>query len=155
VTEPGAPDGAVPPDNDTGGRPLSTPRHEARERALHLLYEAETRQERPREVLAAQVLAPDAFTVALVAGVDGHLDDLDERISARARGWALDRMPAIDRAVLRLGTFELVHSPQVPTAVVIDEAVELAKRYSTEDSGRFVNGVLAAIAAEVRPASEA
>jgi transcription antitermination protein NusB len=145
------PEAASPgPDPDHGGRPLATPRHEARERALHLLYEAESRSERPGEVLAAQVLAPDAFTASLVAGVDTHQADLDARISARAHGWALERMPAVDRAVLRLGTFELVHSPSTPTAVVIDEAVELAKRYSTEDSGRFVNGVLAAIAAEVR-----
>ncbi|HEX2042681.1 MAG TPA: transcription antitermination factor NusB, partial [Acidimicrobiales bacterium] len=67
------------------------------------------------------------------------------------RDWAVERMPAIDRALLRMGVFELLHRPDVPTGVVLSEAVELAARYSTEDSGRFVNGVLARIAEEVRP----
>ena len=70
---------------------------------------------------------------------------------AHARNWQLSRMPALDRAILRLGAFELAHRPDVPTAAVINEAVELAKEYSTDDSGRFVNGVLSAVAADVRP----
>jgi transcription antitermination protein NusB len=146
----GAGDPSPPRSADHGGRPLATSRSEARERALHLLYEAESRSEPPATVLAAQVLQPDAFTASLVGGVDAHQSELDTMIAARSRGWALDRMPAIDRAVLRLATYELVYQPDVPTAVVIDEAVELAKRYSTEDSGRFVNGVLAALAGEIR-----
>ena len=72
-------------------------------------------------------------------------------ISENAKGWPLDRMPALDRAILRLAIWELTDRPDVPTAVVIDEAVELAKRFSTDDSGRFVNGVLATIARSVRP----
>ena len=72
-------------------------------------------------------------------------------MSDHAHNWDLDRMPALDRALLRLGAFELVHRPDVPTGAVINEAVELASQYSTDDSGRFVNGVLAAIAREVRP----
>ena len=74
-------------------------------------------------------------------GVAEHHDRLDELIAARATGWRLDRMPVLDLNVLRLGTFELAERPDVPVAVVIDEAVELAKRFSTDNSGRFVNGV--------------
>jgi len=120
---------------------------------MHLLYEAETRGIGHTEVLDTQVLAPDPFTVELVSGVGLHLDQIDGLIGATAHDWPLARMPAMDRAVLRLATYELVDRSDVPTAVVLDEAVELAKRYSTEDSGRFVNGVLAAIATQVRPPS--
>jgi N utilization substance protein B len=126
-------------------------RREARERALGLLYEAEAKGVAPSEVLVDLPLPPDEFTVEVVEGVGAELADLDERISQFSRGWTLARMPALDRAVLRLATFELVHRPDVPTAAVISEAVELAKRYSTDESGRFVNGMLSAIAADVRP----
>jgi N utilization substance protein B len=135
---------------DPVGRPVTTTRSEARERALHLLYEAEVREQDLAAVLAEQVLAPDAYTRAVVAGVGDRLADIDAVVASRARGWSLGRMPAMDRAVLRMATYELLCEPEVPTAVVIDEAVELAKRYSTEDSGRFVNGVLSAVATEVR-----
>ena len=75
---------------------------------------------------------------------------LDELIAAKAKGWTLARMPVLDLSVMRLAVFELIERPDVPTAVVLNEAVELVKRFSTDDSGRFVNGVLAAIAHEVR-----
>ena len=74
-------------------------------------------------------------------------------IAAHAQGWTLERMPAIDRTVLRIAGFELLDRPDVPVAVVLDEAVELAKRFSTDDSGRFVNGVLASIAKIARPSA--
>jgi N utilization substance protein B len=96
------------------------------------------------------VLEPDELTQELVRGVDANLPQLDELIAAKAKGWTLTRMPVLDLSVMRLAVFELVERPHVPTAVVLNEAVELAKRYSTDDSGRFVNGVLAAIAADVR-----
>jgi N utilization substance protein B len=131
-------------------RPVATARREARERALHLLYEAEVRGLPPQGVLDDQILAPDAFTARLVGGVGEHLGELDGLITETSHTWSLERMPAMDRAVLRLGAYELVHEPETPTAVVIDEAVELAKQYSTEDSGRFVNGVLSSIAATSR-----
>ena len=86
------------------------------------------------------------MTSTLVRGVAEHRDRLDAAIAAKATGWALDRMPVLDLNVLRLGAFELAERPDVPVAVVIDEAVELAKRFSTDDSGRFVNGVLSALA---------
>ena len=76
--------------------------------------------------------------------------ELDEAISRFATGWSLERMPTLDLLILRLAAFELRRRPDVPTAVAIDEAVELAKRFSTDDSGRFINGVLASIAREAR-----
>jgi N utilization substance protein B len=126
-------------------------RSDARERALYLLYEAEAKRIDPVDVLEVQLIEPDALTVLLVRGVSERSAELDERIADRASGWSLERMPMLDLNVLRIGLFELLARPEVPVAVVIDEAVELAKRYSTDDSGRFVNGVLAALAREVRP----
>jgi N utilization substance protein B len=89
--------------------------------------------------------------MTLANGVADHLDEIDSLIEKYANAWALDRMPAVDRQLLRLGAYELIAEPSVPVAVVIDEAVDLAKDFSTEESGKFVNGVLAAIAAERRP----
>ena len=86
-------------------------------------------------------------------GVVDHRDRLDAAIAERATGWSLARMPVLDLNVLRLGAFELAERPDVPVAVVIDEAVELAKRFSTDNSGRFVNGVLSALVPELRPAA--
>lgn len=126
-------------------------RHEARERAFHLLYEAEIKGMTVANVLAELPLDPDPFAVELVEGVAANAEEVDALIARHARNWELGRMPALDRAVLRLATFELAHRPDVPTAAVINEAVELAKQYSTDDSGRFVNGVLAAVATDVRP----
>ena len=88
-------------------------------------------------------------------GVVDHRDRLDAAIAERATGWSLARMPVLDLNVLRLGAFELAERPDVPVAVVIDEAVELAKRFSTDNSGRFVNGVLSALVPELRPGSPA
>lgn len=82
----------------------------------------------------------------IVDGVTDHREEIDELISSYAQGWTIDRMPNVDRAVLRLASWELLHNPEIPAAVAIDEAVELAKHYSTEDSARFVNGVLGKIA---------
>ena len=125
-------------------------RREARERAFHLLYEAEIKGVGAGDILAGLPLAPDPFAVELVRGVDERRDEVDELIVSYARNWQIERMPALDRAVLRLGAYELAHRPDVPTGAVISEAIELAKRYSTDDSGRFVNGVLSSIAEAVR-----
>jgi N utilization substance protein B len=122
-------------------------RREARERALSLLYEAELKEQAPAELLADLPVDPDPFVIDVVGGVGANQAELDEVIARFAIDWALDRMPVIDRNVLRLATFELLHRPDTPVGAVISEAVELAKRYSTDDSGRFVNGVLAGIAA--------
>lgn len=139
-------------------RPSRTPRRDgdertdSRERALLLLYEAETKGIAPSEVLAAQLIAPDELTASLVAGVEQHQVRIDAAIADHARGWPLERMPVVDRTVLRIASFELLGRPEVPVAVVLDEAVELAKRFSTDDSGRFVNGVLAAVVPVLRAA---
>jgi N utilization substance protein B len=132
--------------------PEEGPRHEAREHAVALLYEAEMKKASLSAVMAALVVDPDPYTVALVTGVDADGARIDELVAAAAVGWEIDRMPVVDRTILRLATWELLARPDVPVAVVIDEAVELAKQYSTEQSGGFVNGVLGTIAAQVRPA---
>lgn len=130
--------------------PRPDERSDARERALYLLYEADAKSIGPVDALELQVLEPDALTSQLVRGVAEHRTRLDEAIAARATGWSLQRMPVIDLNVLRIAAFELAERPEVPVPVVIDEAVELAKRFSTDDSGRFVNGVLSALAPDLR-----
>ncbi len=126
------------------------PRHQARERVVTLLYEAELKGRRPTEVLDELAVAPDPYTVDLVRAVDTRRADIDARIGAAAIGWELDRMAVVDRNVLRLAVAELLGCPDVPTAVILNEAVELASAYSTDDSGRFVNGVLATLAEQIR-----
>jgi transcription antitermination protein NusB len=130
--------------------PRPDERSDARERALYLLYEAHSKGISPRDALARQVLAPDALTTELVTGVDEHRERLDAAIAGRSKGWSLARMPVIDLNVLRIAAYELAERPDVPVAVVLDEAVELAKRFSTDHSGRFVNGVLSALAGDLR-----
>lgn len=132
-------------------------RTKARKRALDIIFAAEARHCSPQEVLAGQLdqdsdrpLNP--YTIELVEGVSAQMPQLDEVIATHAHGWSLARMPAVDRNLLRLAVFELTYRPQVPTAVVISEAVKLARDLSTDDSPGFINGVLAAIAAATTPA---
>jgi N utilization substance protein B len=125
-------------------------RRAARERALGLAYECEQRGLSGVELLEELPVPPEVYADALLRGSDEHREEIDALIRKYSEHWALERMPAIDRALLRLGTYELVWLPEVPTAVVITEAVELAKQYSTKDSGRFVNGLLSRIAEEAR-----
>jgi N utilization substance protein B len=125
-------------------------RSEARERALLLLYEVATKDVTAAAVLDGQVVRPDALTCELVVGVEEHRERLDEVIAAHAKGWTIARMPLIDLTVMRIAGYELLGRPDVPVAVVIDEAVELAKRFSTDDSGRFVNGLLSAMVPALR-----
>ena len=142
---------AGPADSDDGGATAGT-RHAARKRALDVLYEADVRDRALPEVLAAHLRDDDLpeFSVGLIRGVHRHRDEIDALIESHSRGWKLSRMPIVDRNVLRVALYELLHTPDVPTAVVIDEAVELAKDLSTADSARFVNGLLAR-AAETAP----
>ncbi len=125
-------------------------RTDARERALLLLYEASSKSQTAAEVLDSQVLRPDALTCQLVSGVDAHRERPHRAIADHAHGWTLERMPLIDRTIMEIAGYELLGRPDVPVAVVLDEAVELAKRFSTDDSGRFVNGVLAALVPVLR-----
>jgi N utilization substance protein B len=126
-------------------------RRQARERALSILYEAGAKGIAIADVLAAVAVEPDPFAVELVEGFAKHRERVDELIDRYAIGWELDRMPVLDLAVLRLAVFELLERPDVPIGATISEAVEMAKRYSTEESPKFVNGVLSAVATEVRP----
>jgi transcription antitermination protein NusB len=126
-------------------------RSESRERALTLLYEAEAKGLTGTEVLAALPVAADQMAKRLVLGVDEHIEEIDRLLRKYSRTWTLERMPVIDRSVLRIATFELLACPEVPMAVILDEAVELAKSYGTDDSGKFVNGMLSTIASHLRP----
>ena len=126
-------------------------RREARERALGLAYESEQRGCAASDLLAELPVPPDDYAQQLVLGVEAHHDEIDALIRKYSEHWALERMPVIDRTLLRLGCYELGWDEEIPTAVVITEAVELAQQYSTKDSGRFVNGLLSRIADEVRP----
>jgi transcription antitermination protein NusB len=130
---------------------LNPARRNARERALELLYEAEIKRLSVAEVVAALPLAPDPYAVELVNGVAARQQAIDSEISKHLRsGWSLHRLPTIDRIVLRLGIEELRNRPDVPAAVILDESVRLAKGFSGEESSKFVNGLLAAIARQVR-----
>jgi len=119
---------------------------------VQLVYEAEQRELDHHDLLEEQVVEPDDYTRDLVEGVGREQVAIDDLLRRFATDWPLERMAALDRAVLRIGVYELCHRPEVPTGVVLNEAVELANAYATDDSGRFVNGVLAAIAREVRTA---
>ena len=125
-------------------------RRMARELALQALFSVEIGHRDPAEVLDEYLStfsesAHRLFVKDLVLGTLEHSEESDQELSTLLEGWTIERLPTIDRLLLRMGTFELRHRPQTPRPVIINEAVELAKRFSTEDSGRFVNGVLSAV----------
>ena len=126
-------------------------RGKARKRALDVLFEADVRHADALELLAERVAdgepAVPEYTVTLVEGVVAHRARLDELIAEHAVDWSLDRMPAVDRNVLRLGAYELLHADDVPDAVALAEAVRLVRELSTDESPSFVNGLLAALLA--------
>jgi len=128
-------------------------RHVARRQAIDILYQADVLGELPLDVLedwetAGKKVAP--FARELVEGVSDHLEEIDEVLGTHAEEWTVSRMPSLDRTILRVGCYELRFREDVPAGAAIDEAVEAAKQLSTEDSGRFVNGVLGQIARETR-----
>jgi N utilization substance protein B len=125
-------------------------RREARERALELLYEANAKTTTATAVIDALPVDPDEYAAAIAVGVDEHVAELDELLQRHVQGWTIDRMAVLDRTLLRMAAYELAYEASVPVAVIISEAVDLAKQYSTEESGRFVNGVLGSVAKEVR-----
>ena len=129
---------------------MGVARHAARERALELAYEAEQRDLRAVDLLADLPVPPDDYARLLFTGAEEHRDEIDALIRRYSEHWAIERMPVVDRALLRLGAFELGWIPDTPTAVVIAEAVALAREFSTRDSGRFVNGLLGRLAADLR-----
>ena len=124
-------------------------RSKARKRALDVLFEADQRDRDPLATLQEWTDRDDppvpAYAEVLVRGVADHAARIDEVLAGYTTNWPVDRLPSVDRAVLRLATFELLWSPEVPAAVAIDEAVELAKSLSTDASPAFVNGVLARV----------
>jgi N utilization substance protein B len=128
-------------------------RRKARKRALDVLYEADQRDLPPVETLASYLQRierphPDhlAYAVSLVEGVAAHMDRIDELIGSYAEGWTLDRMPVVDRNIARIAVYELLYVAEIDDPVAISEAVELAKQMSTDDSPRFLNGILGRIA---------
>ena len=131
-------------------------RTKARKRALDLLFEAEQRGVNAADLLRERLASPvteaplSEFTADLVMGVVEHWGQVDELIATYSQGWTLTRMPAVDRAILRLGAYEVLFSTDVPEPVAISEWVGLATELSTDDSPRFVNGLLARLA-EVKP----
>ncbi len=126
-----------------------TARSKARKRAIDVLFESDQRGVDVLTVLADRLQRADPpvgeYAVTLVEGVAQHRDRIDDLVQTYSQGWQLDRMPAVDRAVLRLAIYELMYEDDVPDSVVIDEAVELAKQLSTDESPAFVNGLLARI----------
>jgi transcription antitermination protein NusB len=129
-------------------------RHQARKRAVDLLFEAEARGMTSADVAEGRTALartqPDVdplnpYTEAVARGVSEHGAHIDELIGAHLQGWTLARLPAVDRAILRVAVWELLHAQDVPEPVAVDEAVELAKELSTDDSPGFVNGVLGQI----------
>lgn len=130
------------------------PRRTTRRRALEILYEAEQRGVDPAAVVAERAARAEPpvypHTVALVQGVQAHKERIDELLSTYSVGWSLDRMPAVDRNLLRIGVFEVLWQDDVDDAVALDEAVTLARDLSTDDSPGFVNGLLARIV-QVKP----
>lgn len=121
-------------------------RSKARKRALDVLFEADQRGTDAVAVLRERLRAADPpvpeYAVTIVEGVQANRERIDELLSTYSQGWTIDRMPAVDRQVLRIGVFELLWCDDVPDAVAVDEAVELAKSLSTDDSPAFVNGLL-------------
>ena len=142
-------------------------RHQARKRAVDLLFEAEARGLTPeavadgRAALAedqADVTPLNPYTVSVARGVTEHAAHIDDLISAHLQGWTLERLPAVDRAILRVAVWELLHAEDVPEPVAVDEAVELAKELSTDESPGFLNGVLGhvmLVTPQIRAAAQA
>ena len=142
-------------------------RHQARKRAVDLLFEAEARSMTAAEAADARnalaetnadITPLNPYTVTVARGVTEHAAHIDELIASHLQGWTLERLPAVDRAVLRVAVWELLHAEDVPEPVAVDEAVELAKELSTDESPAFVNGVLGQVmlvTPQIRAASAA
>jgi putative hydrolase of the HAD superfamily len=136
-------------DRDAGDMRL---RRVARERALELLYESEVKGVDAEALVEGLPIPPADLALELIRGVDAHRARIDDLIERRVQpSWSLDRLAAVDRAILRLATYELVAAPRRSQAIILNEAVVLARRFGSDESPRFINGVLSAIAEEVRP----
>jgi N utilization substance protein B len=131
-------------------------RSKARKRALDILFEADQRGLNAQELLAERLSGklagptPNEYTIAVVEGVTSRWQEINDLLATYSQGWTIDRMPGVDRAILRIGAWEIVWNDEVPDAVAISEAVELAKSLSTDESPGFVNGLLGRLV-EVKP----
>ena len=125
-------------------------RREAREDALAVLYEVEMTGESVAESLASRDVAPGMYTIDIVEGVAANIETIDEILTRHAKRWRLDRFTTVDRSLARMAAWELGHRSDVPTGVVLSELVELATQYSGTDAPRFLNGLLRAVADELR-----
>ncbi|NBN91070.1 MAG: transcription antitermination factor NusB [Actinobacteria bacterium] len=129
-------------------------RSKARKAALDLLYESDIRKASVADLLFKRITEMDyearEFTKELISGIDSNRRKIDELIATYAQGWDMDRMPVLDRNILRLAIFELLWSKTVPEAVAISEALELATSFSTEESSKYINGVLSKVL-EIKP----
>ena len=137
---------------ESDGRPIGRGRRSDRRRAVEILYQADVTGTAPSAVLGGLASRGERitdFTRDLVLGVEERLDELDLLIGDHAEEWTIERMAVVDRNLLRVACFELLHRPDVPPGAAIAEAVEAAKELSTEGSGRFVNGILGKIAREI------
>ncbi|MEM8708240.1 MAG: transcription antitermination factor NusB [Actinomycetota bacterium] len=130
--------------------PGLNPRREAREEALALLYQAELTSAPVDDALDARDVAPADYAVEIAQGVDDQRDELDALIGRHLTNWRVDRMPMVDRVLARMAAWELAERDDIPTGVVLAEAVELASIYCGEKSAPFLNGVLDSVAHEVR-----
>lgn len=142
-------------------------RHQARKRAVDLLFEAEARGMTPGELVDVRTALAEAqpdvaplhpYTVAVARGVGENSAHIDDLISSHLQGWTLDRLPAVDRAILRVSVWELLYADDVPEPVAVDEAVQLAKELSTDESPGFLNGVLGhvmLVTPQIRAAAQA
>ena len=134
-------------------------RSKARKRAVDLIYEADLRGADPVTTLAERIALADPpindYTIELIEGVNEHRAAIDQLLTDYSEGWTLERMPGVDRAVLRIGLYELLWAADVPDAVAIDEAVELAKLLSTDESPKFINGILGRVLRDQLPADGA
>ncbi len=128
---------------------LGAQRHHARERALEILYEATIKDRSVAVVLNELNVRPDAYTVALLVSADEHREQANELISQFSIDWPIERMAMVDRLVMTLAIAEMLLEDAPPKAVILDEAVELAKVYSTDNSPSFVNGVLSSVAENI------
>jgi len=125
-------------------------RREARETVLNILYAADNHGQSLTDYLDEQPVEPKQFVSDLVKGISTHLERIDSMIDQFAEGWSTERMPIIDKALLRMATYEVLYRLDIPIEAILSEAVALASEYSTEQSSRFINGVVAGISEETR-----
>ncbi len=137
-------------------------RRKAREYALQILFQLDIRKEKPSATIFKRFWeerSPDdevkTFTEEIVKGTTRHIEKINKQIHACARNWSLDRMAMVDRNVLRMAVYEILYRMDIPASVTINEAIEIAKKYGTDESGSFVNGILDSVARIARKLEEA